>query len=195
MKTKWQAKLNSLKTVMLATGTLFVLHLAGGQCDPPANGLAAWWPAEGTAVDVIGTNNGSLHGNVVYTAGKAGQGFVFNGTGGYVQTPPVTKAMSEGTVELWFNLNSWNWNSANNGLYIWAGTQGAPVNSGTPNGGDGINLGNHRSYTSTGELMFGIYEFGVGGRGWLWAHSGLVPQTNTWYHVAGTWGASGIRLY
>jgi hypothetical protein len=31
--------------------------------------------------------------------------------------------------------------------------------------------------------------------GWHGALSGVVPQTNVWYHVAGTWGAGGIRLY
>jgi hypothetical protein len=90
-------------------------------------------------------------------------------------------------VDLWFKVNTWNGNSAPSSSYFWANSEYLPNSA---QSWDGINLGNHPAYTSTGELLFGIYA-----GDWNWAHSGVVPQSNTWYHVAGTWGTNGINIY
>ena len=164
--------------------------LASGQCVSPPSGIVAWWPGEGNANDIIGTNNGTLVGGVTFTSGEMGQAFSFDGSGGYIQMPPVTQGLPNGSVEFWFNLNSWDWSSASNGLYFWAGTEHSPSDE---SHFDGINFGTHQVYTSTdGELLFGIYDLQSN---WNWVHSGVVPQTNTWYHVAGTWGQGGICIY
>ena len=164
--------------------------LASGQCVSPPSGIVAWWPGEGNANDIIGTNNGTLVGGVTFTSGEVGQAFSFDGSGGYIQMPPVTQGLPNGSVEFWFNLNSWDWSSASNGLYFWAGTEHSPSDE---SHFDGINFGTHQVYTSTdGELLFGIYDLQSN---WNWVHSGVVPQTNTWYHVAGTWGQGGICIY
>jgi Subtilase family/Concanavalin A-like lectin/glucanases superfamily/Immunoglobulin I-set domain/HYR domain/Beta-propeller repeat len=156
-------------------------------CVPPPSGLVNWWPGDSNALDIVGGVNGAITGNVSYATGIVGPAFDFDGTGGYVRTPGTTTGMPQGTIDLWFQVNTWNWNSDPNGTYFWAATEFLPDGSSS---GDGMNLGNHPDYTSTGELMFGIYT-----NGWQWAHSGVVPQTNTWYHVAGTWGPDGIQIY
>ena len=119
-----------------------------------------------------------------------GSALSFDGISGNVGFPDVTHALPQGTVELWFNANAWNWNAAPNGLFLWAGGQGSPNSS----AGDGINLGNHRGYSATGQLMFGISEFGSFNN-WHWAKSGVVPAPGAWYHVAGTWGPGGLAIY
>ncbi|MGA2854770.1 MAG: protease pro-enzyme activation domain-containing protein, partial [Verrucomicrobiota bacterium] len=53
-------------------------------CDPAPSGLAAWWPGEGNANDIIGTNNGAVVGSIAYTNGEVGQAFSLNGSSGYV---------------------------------------------------------------------------------------------------------------
>ena len=56
-------------------------------CPPPA-GLVGWWPGDGNANDIVGTNNGMLQGGATATAaGVVGQAFSFDGTNGYVQIP------------------------------------------------------------------------------------------------------------
>ena len=152
----------------------------------PVAGPIGWWKGDGNALDSAGANNGTLQGSVTYAPGILGQAFDFDGSGDYVQLPGVSTGQPEGTISLWTYLRNWNWQSAGDSTFLWAGTQYLP-STGT---WDGINLGNHRSYTSTGELLFGIFA-----GDWQWAHSGVVPQTNTWYHLAGTWGAGGIQIY
>lgn len=158
-------------------------------CVPPPPGIVAWWPGDGDANDIIGTNSGTVYGNVFYTNGLVGEAYDFDGTGGYVQCPPATRGLTNGTVEFWFNLNSWNWRSAQNGLHFWAGTEYAPN---SPSPFDGLNLGAHPD-VPTGELLFGNWD--DPNFVWHWARSGLVPQTNTWYRVAGTWGQAGVCVY
>jgi hypothetical protein len=63
-------------------------------CVPPAPGMVGWWPAEGSADDVIGGDNGTLEGGATFAPGEVGQGFRFDGTNGYVQISRKTPAMA-----------------------------------------------------------------------------------------------------
>jgi subtilisin-like proprotein convertase family protein len=161
-------------------------------------GITHWWPADDNTLDIVGGFDGVISNNVGYDAGEVDQAFSFDGSGGYVHTPTVTLGQPEGTIELWFNVASWELShlqSDTAGTYFWANTVYLPTGS-----TDGINLGNHPMCTSTAELMFGIFDNTTSGpnqcpNGWYWAHSGFAPQSNVWYHVAGTWGATGLRIY
>jgi hypothetical protein len=61
--------------------------VAQADCVPKPDGLVAWWPGDGTAMDVVGTNHGTLQGGATYVAGKVGQAFSFDGVNSYVQLP------------------------------------------------------------------------------------------------------------
>ena len=52
--------------------------LGSGACTPAPAGLVSWWKAEGTAADVVGTNNGVLFG-AGFGVGMVGQAFSFEG--------------------------------------------------------------------------------------------------------------------
>jgi hypothetical protein len=69
-----------LKTSSLLSGILLTFHLAFAQCDPAPSGIVAWWPGEGDANDIVGTNNGTIAGGVVYASGQVGKAFQFSGT-------------------------------------------------------------------------------------------------------------------
>ena len=76
-------------------------------CTTAPAGLVGWWPGEGNANDVIGTNNGTLSSSGVTFAGaEVGHGFRFDGTNGYVQIPdsPALKPANV-TVEAWVWLD------------------------------------------------------------------------------------------
>ncbi len=157
---------------------------------PTPSGIVGWWPGDNTTLDIIGGNGGVWNGGAYdpgsYNPGQVLQGFNFNGTDTYLLNPPVGKKLPQGTVEMWFNVRDWNWDTAPNGLFLWS-LAGATHDMGS---WDWMNLGNHQGYTGSGELMFGIFA-----GDWQWAHSGIVPQTDEWYHVAGSWGPAGVRIY
>jgi hypothetical protein len=43
------------------------------------NALVDWWPGQGNTLDVVGTNNGIIDGNVTYASGSWGEAFDFPG--------------------------------------------------------------------------------------------------------------------
>ncbi|HEY1790513.1 MAG TPA: LamG domain-containing protein, partial [Verrucomicrobiae bacterium] len=79
----------------------------GVPCDDlPLPGLSAWWPANGTAEDIIGGNEAILGGGIGYANGEVALGFNFNGVSDFVLAPAATNynvgASSSGmTIEFW----------------------------------------------------------------------------------------------
>src|SRR2546429_328391 len=55
---------------VLCLVVLCLNHLFAAPCSPPASGIVGWWPGDGNANDLIGTNTGSLLGGA--TASAAG---------------------------------------------------------------------------------------------------------------------------
>jgi len=164
-----------------------------GPSSPPP-GIVAWWTGDGDARNIVDDNkllDGVLmNGASATTAGFVGKAFSFDGIDAYVRLPNLVQAQPEGTVEFWFKLNTWNWSGAPAGRYLWSSTLDLP-DSGFHT--DGVNLGCHVQYTGTGELIFGVWDtpFTL----WHWARSGFTPETNVWYHVAGTWGPGGVSIF
>jgi hypothetical protein len=62
-----------------------------------------WWPGEGNANDIVGTNNGTLIGGVTFASGEVGQAFSFDGLSGMVTNamPGLTNIQSSYTMEFW----------------------------------------------------------------------------------------------
>jgi Concanavalin A-like lectin/glucanases superfamily len=114
--------------------------LADGTCVAPPSGLVSWWPAEGNANDIFGTNNGILQGGVSFAVGEVGQAFSFDGMTGNVKVP-AGSSLNVGTgsgmtVEMWINpttldaqpLAEWNDNAGNIGAHLWVSA--SPFGSG-----------------------------------------------------------------
>lgn len=57
----------------------------GDRCTDPPAGLTAWWPGEGSAVDLVGDWHGTLVGDTSFAAGEVGDAFTFDGSGDYVE--------------------------------------------------------------------------------------------------------------
>jgi hypothetical protein len=74
-------------------------------CDPVPGGIAAWWPGEGNANDIIGMNNGTPGGSLSYTNGEAGQAFYLNGTDAFVEVP-ASGSLNAGTNS-GFTVEGW----------------------------------------------------------------------------------------
>jgi Concanavalin A-like lectin/glucanases superfamily len=79
-----------------------------GQCVQPASSLLSWWPAEGTAEDVWGDNDGTLV-DATFTSGKVGQAFDFSGSLDHVRVPHSPSldftANDPYTIEFWIKTD------------------------------------------------------------------------------------------
>ncbi|MBI3415922.1 MAG: immunoglobulin domain-containing protein, partial [Verrucomicrobia bacterium] len=61
------------------------LALAG--CVPTPTGLIAWWPGDGNANDLAGTNHGTLRNGAGFAPGIVGQAFALDGVDDFVSIP------------------------------------------------------------------------------------------------------------
>ena len=78
-----------------------------GNCVSAPAGIVGWWPGDGNANDIVGTNNGTLQGGATATAiGFDGMAFSFDGTNGSVRIPdsPALKPTNL-TVEAWVRFS------------------------------------------------------------------------------------------
>jgi hypothetical protein len=132
-------------------------------------------------------NHGFCTGDYCPLAGVPGRyrtAVLFDGVDDYIQHPQLVEDQPEGTISLWFKVNSWNPGYA--GMYFWSGTTYLPNTNWYY---DKINLGAHPGY-SDDQILFGIDS-----NGWNWAESGVIPTPGQWYHLAGTWGPEGLKIY
>jgi hypothetical protein len=64
-------------------------------------GLLAWWPADGDAMDHVGSNHGMLEGGAGFAPGIFGQGFALDGIDDFVQAPSPVINTPPYSVCLW----------------------------------------------------------------------------------------------
>ena len=69
----------------------------------PLNGMVGWWPGDGHANDIIGSNHGILSGDATYTGGMVGQAFSLDGVDNFILVPDSANLNITGdvTVDLW----------------------------------------------------------------------------------------------
>lgn len=69
----------------------------------PLTGMVAWWPAENSADDVIGCNNGTTPYGIAYAPGESGQAFDFDASNRRVFVPDSPDfVLTNMTFEGWF---------------------------------------------------------------------------------------------
>ncbi len=70
--------------------------------------MLSWWPGEGSAEDVKGTNDGTLQNGTTFAAGKVGQAFSFDGVDDYVSFGSSAGNFGTGdfTVDFWIKTNA-----------------------------------------------------------------------------------------
>jgi len=152
-----------------------------GDCVPAPAGLVSWWPGEGSADDIAGTNDGALINGATFAAGMVGQAFSFDGVDDHVRVPDAADLKpAHVTVEAWVR-------ASNPGTFRYVVTKGAPTSGGSP----------YALYTgTTGGLSFYVHnhtpaptdnvQSPVAGPG-IW--------DGNWHHVVGTYDQTRVRLY
>ena len=163
---------------ILATVCLLAFCLCGAErleaaCVPPVGGFYQFWPADGNAYNVHGTDHGVLKNGATYAAGKVGQAFSFDGVDDFVEIPDNNIYVSGGnffTIEFWAKFNS-----------VRSGTFTAPGaifvgNSEGPGNRDQWYFGH------TGNALYFHLNTAAGLERFI-AQSLFNPATNQWYHL------------
>jgi hypothetical protein len=149
------------------------------QCTSPPAGLVAWWPGQGNANDVVGTNNGTLLNGATFAPGEVGSAFSFDGANAVAQiadSPALSIAPGSAlTVELWAYRTSTNSVGCLLGKRIGCGDN------------SGINY-----QMAYGGLDFGLC-FGAGHGDQVLP--GIDLALNTWTHLAGTFEGGTYKFY
>lgn len=152
-------------------------------CSPVPSGIVSWWPAEGNASDIAGSNNGTPVGALAYTNGEVGEGFYLTNANAYVDVP-ASPSLNVGTgsgftMEMWINPKDV---SIQHPLAEWgAGSQGSGHLG--PLFWISINLGNGK--TGPGDLIVNLVDTSTASH-LFYSAPGLV-QSNMLQHVAITY--------
>ena len=164
---------------------------SAAECVSPPDGIVAWWPAEGNALDLLSSFGGTLQGGATAdAAGVSGTAFQFNGTSAYVSVPNASALNPANlTVECWVRFDSLD----------------STASGGSPPGQQYLvfkknsRTSNFEGYALTKtRLADGDHlQFGVSSAAGLVAEaaSTTLVATGVWYHVAGVRGSNFIQLY
>src|SRR6476619_5789082 len=104
-RSRWGTYLTRASVILL----LLLPRLAtAASCFNAPSGLIGWWPGDGNANTIFGTNNGSLQGGASATAaGMVNTPFSFEGTNSFVQIPDSTLLHPTSlTIEAWVLFTS-----------------------------------------------------------------------------------------
>lgn len=149
-------------------------QLGATACTPPPPGLIGWWPGEGNAKDLAGTNHGILI-NARSDSGIVGQAFNFNGPESYVRIPhtPVLDTLTNGLT-----LEAWVWHASTDASvqrYVTLTPDRARIQS----------VANRFNFSLVVTPLSTLVD--------LTSEMRVVPRT--WFHVVGTYDGNEQRLY
>ena len=142
-------------------------------CGP--SGIVSWWPAETNAFDVVGSNDGTLVNGATFAPGKVGQAFSFDGVDDVVHAEATgISDLQQLTIEAWVTLDSL---PSRTERFVTLGNEKAVLR--------------HDGHNSRGQLHFYMRIGGV------LRHIRVddVLQVGVFYHVAGTYNGSVMRLF
>ena len=90
----------SMVIVFTLVACISASQAVGDECVPPPPGLVSWWPGDGDASDLVGTNDGTLFNGATFAAGRVHQAFSLDGVDDYVATGDVDLPFA-------FTLDAW----------------------------------------------------------------------------------------
>jgi Tol biopolymer transport system component len=144
-------------------------------CVTPPSGLVSWWDGDGDANDLMNRNQGTMVNGATFATGLVGQAFGFDGVDDYVSAPGMSiDSLQQLTIEAWVKLNSMP-PRIERFVSIWG--EKAVLRY---DGGNG-----------PGQLHFYMVIDGLGRH----IRVNNVLLTGVFYHVAGTYDGSVMRLY
>jgi PKD repeat protein len=138
--------------------------------------LVSWWPGEGNANDIIGSNNATLVNGATFGSGEVGQAFSLNGAGAFVSASdsPSLDITNQITIEAWIYIDA---------LTPYYGTYNARI---VDKSAPGLNNGYLLDYIPDN------LRFYAGNN----AAAGSTPlPPHQWTHVAGVYDGTSAKVY
>jgi len=155
--------------------------IVNDDCFPPPAGMVAWWPGDGNANDIQGTNNGTLQGGVFFTAARVGQGFAFDSDDDRVT---VAHNNSLDINSPGFSADFWMRGIKNQPQSLFAVFEKSH------------GFGDSTGWAFQGNSATGTIDFVAGnGSGFPFVSSTVDVLDGNFHLIAGTWNGSEIRLY
>lgn len=148
----------------------------------PLAGLVSYWPAEGTADDVTGHNNGILVGGVSFPRGISGKSFSLDGADDYIfipDSPTLNFGVHDFSISLWMRTAF-----SNSGVgtdFLLSKVASGPSQEYSLQYNSDID----------DKALFSVGD-GVGGQ---YVSGGPKLGDNRWHHVVGLRMGTEIRLY
>lgn len=153
---------------------------------PVVQGMVSWWPGDGNADDIRGSNPGVLTGAMTFAPGMVGQAFRFSGVSNGSTTPEVlipktsvstlNMGASDITIDAWVNPDFGPTSTPQNGRVIFSNYAGVPEY------GLMINAQN-KAYFS---FRPSVPSLGGSGNETMGAAVGVTTlQQGTWYFLTG----------
>ena len=182
--------------VLLFLFTL-VSHALAQVCVEPPAGLVGWWPADGTADDVTGGNDGTLMGGATFAPGKVGQAFFLDGVDAFVNAgnaPNLRVSAGDFTVEAWVLFNALSHPPGANRDDAPPGDVSIVDKMSTR----GVNADGWRLLKQADNRFWFCLGGGIGNRCQEPAFtlfSATVATTGVWYHLAAVKSATSFSLY
>jgi hypothetical protein len=136
-----------------------------------------WWPGEGNANDVAGTNNGTLVNGAGFATGEVGQAFSLDGVSSFVSipdSPSLDIFVSSITIETWIKVNQLTANSNWKGIVTKGNTS-------------------WRLQGRAGTKTVAFSTPGVSPNGDLYGSRNV--NDGQWHHVAGVYDGTNMFLY
>ena len=186
-----------MKKVYLLCATILIVALASAQVNL-SNGLVAYYPFTGNALDSSGNGNNPSYNNATLTTdrfGNANSAYLFNGTNSYMQIP-ASSSLNSGTqlsISLWMKANGYCNEQCTGNYVLCKGTQTQTgvydvIFSDAPYGGyAGINF----CSTPVDTSHESFYGAGIG----TYTSTTPVVKTNQWYHVVYVYNGDSSYLY
>lgn len=148
-----------------------------------APGLVSRWPLDGNVADAQGPNDGTLSGTTEFVAGIIGQGLAFFGPSSPAQMNASGTGIDQATrvtLATWVKLGA---NNAGTGIqrFVTLGNEKAVLRL-------------DQSYEPNGTIN-SLHFYAINGSGTGAYAPGVLSQRDCFYHVAGTYDGSDIRLY
>ncbi len=183
MPTKLTLKTIAILLVTLSCAALINLKashpssLVNGFSTPPS-GLISWWPADGTANDIVHGNHGTLQNGATFAPGRFGQAYSFDGVDDVVLLPNAANLNFYETSPM--TIEMWVYKTGGAGTMHLFGKREACNND-----------FQYQLAFDPGGLVFG----GLGFDGGYIRAQGVQLPLNMWTHIAGTFDGSTLRLY
>lgn len=129
---------------------------------PPC--LVSWWPGDGSADDVAGTNHGTLKGGAGFAPGVIGSAFSFDGVDDYVLVAPNANLNITGdlTIVLWAKLST-PASTRQGSAFVWQGNISGPAGTAGAKGAFNFGFGAYTDQVFAGFFTPWGGSFGAGG--------------------------------